>query len=474
MELFLVKPNEMIEIPTESITWSGQRYQAARKIEANIFYASTGGHGITRVEDGDTVLFKWQGTELFRGTIFNRTQSKSGMLILTAYDMLQYLLLNKDIYFFSKKRLDEILLRICKDFEIPYNVFPNTKHVLPSLPFDSETALYDIALKALVETHKAIKRKFHIDSRLGKVNLKELTEQSIQWVLEVGTNIVDYTYDTSIEETATKIKLVSGDEKQVTAIVTDEDGKKKFGVLQYFEKVSDDLTQAQLNEKAKTTLDKKKGIQKKLDIEALGITDVTSGNAVYVIISDIGVKRTYFIDQDTHSFQGNSHTMSVQLIETNDLPDIPEEKIASTKSDSSKSNSTISQSTSTKATEVVKLAQSYIGKLRYNFGGKNIAGGSGDCSGFTYFIFNKIGVNLGHGTATQIGKGSKIAKSEARTGDLVFFKGTIPSRGKNSVSHVGVVTKPGYCVSLASSGCKEHSYTSGYWRDHFMQINRVL
>lgn len=136
-------------------------------------------------------------------------------------------------------------------------------------------------------------------------------------------------------------------------------------------------------------------------------------------------------------------------------------------------------STSVKATgkrqEVVNIARSYIGKLTYLWGIKTIEKSrGGDCSGFTYFVYKKIGVDLGHGTMTQITRGKKIATSAAQPGDLVFFKGTIKSRGPNVVSHVGVVTTPGMCVSLASSGCKEHSYTTGYWGGKFMQINRVL
>lgn len=123
---------------------------------------------------------------------------------------------------------------------------------------------------------------------------------------------------------------------------------------------------------------------------------------------------------------------------------------------------------------VVDIAKSFKGKLSYSWGGKTITNGKGDCSGFTAYVFKKVGVSLGHGTATQIKRGKRVNKSQAQPGDLVFFKGTIKERGPNAVSHVGIVTKPGTCVSLASSGCKEHSYESGYWGQHFMEIRNVL
>ncbi|WP_405390507.1 NlpC/P60 family protein [Peribacillus simplex] len=124
-----------------------------------------------------------------------------------------------------------------------------------------------------------------------------------------------------------------------------------------------------------------------------------------------------------------------------------------------------------KAANVVRLARSFKGQIRYVFGGKSIVNGTGDCSGFTYYVFNRaIGMNIGHGTSTQIRKGRQVSKASAQAGDLVFFKGTY----RAGVSHVGIVTRPGYCMSLASSGCKEHSYTTGYWGSHYMEIRRVL
>ncbi|MGE8207686.1 XkdQ/YqbQ family protein [Heyndrickxia sp. NPDC080065] len=338
IELFLVKPNEMVEIPTESITWSGRRYQAARKIEANILYTKKNGHQYTKVSEGDTVLFKWQGKEVFRGTVFNRSRTKSGMLSVVAYDMLQYLILNRDVYVFTKKRADEILKRICKDFQIPYSAIANTKQVLKSLVFKNETSLYDMVLKALIETHKQTNSKFQLWSSKGKLHLREWPNSTNQWVLETGVNIIDYTYSTSIDDTATRVKLVGEKEVEVikvikgkkksrtkkvkekrpiSAIVTDQDGKKKYGVLQYFEHVSGNINQAQLNDRAKKRLSKKKGVKRELELEALGIADIISGVPVYVIEKDLGISKTFFVDEDTHMFQGKQHSMTVKLIEKN-------------------------------------------------------------------------------------------------------------------------------------------------------------
>ncbi|WP_438823137.1 XkdQ/YqbQ family protein [Peribacillus butanolivorans] len=135
------------------------------------------------------------------------------------------------------------------------------------------------------------------------------------------------------------------------------------------------------------------------------------------------------------------------------------------------SNAEAGSATLDKAASVVKLARSFKGQIRYVFGGKSITNGTGDCSGFTYYVYKKaIGKDIGQGTSAQVRKGKQVSKASAQAGDLVFFQGTY----RSGVSHVGIVTRPGFCVSLASSGCKEHSYTTGYWGSHYMEIRRVL
>lgn len=107
---------------------------------------------------------------------------------------------------------------------------------------------------------------------------------------------------------------------------------------------------------------------------------------------------------------------------------------------------------------VIKAACSLVGKVNYFWGGKSAAIGwdsewgklklvtaegsrsSGsmrpfglDCSGFVTWSFINSGFNasaIGHGTQSQVAKGTRISLSSAQPGDLAFF---------NDVSHVGIV-----------------------------------
>jgi hypothetical protein len=153
--------------------------------------------------------------------------------------------------------------------------------------------------------------------------LKEVKPIENQWVLETGVNIIDYSYSTSIEETATQVKMVSGDEENpITVTVTDNAGRRKYGVLQYFERVTDKVNKNKLTSMGRNTLNKKKGVQKTFEIDALGIDEVVSGMPIYVIETDLNEKGTFYVDTDTHYFSGERHDMKLKLIEENTLPEV--------------------------------------------------------------------------------------------------------------------------------------------------------
>ncbi|MFO6495034.1 MULTISPECIES: XkdQ/YqbQ family protein [Bacillus] len=321
IELFVIKESEWYELVTESVSLEGQRFQAPRSIEAQIVIKQ-GTQQYYSVQEGDTVLFKWKGKELFRGIVFSRVP-KEYTMTFKAYDMLQYLVKNQDVYVFSNKSADDIVKRIASDFQIPKGQIAETGHTIKTLVFKDNTSLYDIILKALKETKKQTGRQYQLYSEKGRLCLRAWPDPEEVWVLETGVNITDYSYSTSIEETATRVKLrKQKDNKTYTAAASDEAAMKKFGVLQYTETVSDDINQAQLRDRAKRLQAEKKGVKKELkSIQAIGIPEIQSGLPVYISIPEAGVKQTYWVDKDKHHFSGTKHIMTIDVVANNHLPE---------------------------------------------------------------------------------------------------------------------------------------------------------
>lgn len=330
IELFAIRSGTMYELVTESVTLQGQRYQAPRSIQANII-TKQGSQTYYRVSEGDTVLFKWKGKELFRGIVFSRTPVE-GKLTFTAYDMLQYLVKNQDVYVFSNQRADQILRRIGADFQIPMTSIANTGHVMKSLVFKNDTSLYDIILKALKETKRQTGRNYQIYSAKGKMGLRAWPDPEDVWVIESGVNLIGYQYSTSIEETATRVKMRTsvdeqsknkkkGSKSDIVVIEQDKAGQSQYGILQHVETVTGQINQPQLQKRAKVRLAEKKGVKQEVkSIQALGIPELQSGLPIYLKIPEFNIKKTYWIDQDKHEFNGVKHTMTIDVVEKNSMP----------------------------------------------------------------------------------------------------------------------------------------------------------
>lgn len=317
----MVRSNGTFQLPVQSVEWSGEKLAAPRTLTATILSTQRGLHQKQPVNLGNQLIFRWKGEELFRGTIFARDRTRDGSLTLTAHDELIYLTQNTDSYVFTGKTLGEVVRRICTDFEIPIGTIADTPHRF-SRTFEGQS-LFDIILTFLSLTYKQTGVKYYIYASKGKVNLVKRVDLAQKWVIEDGANLIGYSFAESLDDTATRVKLVAGEAKNtITAKVDAEWLQQFYGVLQHYEQVTETLNKAQLMERAVQTIKAKAKPGETFSVEALGIPDAISGGAVYVIVKELGVHRAFYIDQDTHSFQSNTHTMSLTLTRTDDLPEI--------------------------------------------------------------------------------------------------------------------------------------------------------
>lgn len=82
---------------------------------------------------------------------------------------------------------------------------------------------------------------------------------------------------------------------------------------------------------------------------------------------------------------------------------------------------------------LIKEAKTHIGK-KYVWASKGP--NTFDCSGFTSYIYKKVGYNISGSSRSQYKLGCSIDKHDLLPGDLVFFSSP---RRKRGVGHVGMV-----------------------------------
>lgn len=321
------KSSMRLDPVVKSVKWSGDIKQAARRLDIEISNTADAKKQLFTIEKGHEIQFMKNGEELFRGIIFSDSINASGQMSITAYDENIYLTKNKDTKIFRNVTAATIVKRLCNDFGIPAGQIDDTGYVIAKLILRDKT-LYDMMITALTITEKQTGQRFFITSKAGKLQLLARKEQKVKWMLENGTNIIDASYSQSIEEMRTQVKVMGGDDKKkpIIAMVKNDELIKRFGTMQHLESVDSDMTKSQMEQRAKQLLKDLGTIHDEAKVDAIGISDVTAGMAVYVKESMTGIIGGYYITTDDHSFENGKHTMSLSLSATDDLPELEYEE----------------------------------------------------------------------------------------------------------------------------------------------------
>ena len=113
---------------------------------------------------------------------------------------------------------------------------------------------------------------------------------------------------------------------------------------------------------------------------------------------------------------------------------------------------------------VVGIAMQYLG-IPYQWGGESPSTGF-DCSGFTYYVFSRVGVSLPRTVSTQYAVGVGVSRSQLQAGDLVFF---------NGLGHVGIYIGGNQFIHSPHTGdVVKISAMTGYYSSTYVGARRIL
>lgn len=288
--------------------WSTKRTGSPASVEltviANDSVAWDHG-GIVAVKDGNTGIFY--------GYVFKLSRTESGEITVTAYDQTRYLK-NKDTYVFEGKRADQIAAKIAADFQIKTGALANTGYVIPSMVEDNQT-LFDIILKALDMTLVNTGKMFYLWDDFGSLRISDVADSKLDLFIGDSSLATGYTFSSDIDsDTYNKIKLVKDNKetgKRDVYIFQDSNSMKFWGILQNFEKVDENLNEAQIKERGNMMIELYNRPKRSFEVSALSDLSVRAGRALFIGIAEIGVKQFFIVDEASHDLI--KQTMSLKL-----------------------------------------------------------------------------------------------------------------------------------------------------------------
>lgn len=274
---------------------------------------------VINFQEGNPVIFKAYGKEVFYGFVFAKERDKEGIIKVTAYDQLRYLK-NKDTYVYKNKKASDVVKMIASDFYLQTGIVADTGHVIAQRVEDNKT-LFDIILNALDLTLVGKKKLYVLYDEFGKLTLQDAEQMKLPGDLIVGDNRAqNFSYKTDIDiDTYNKIKLVKDNKKsgkRDVYITQDSKNIHAWGVLQYYEKINDN-SKTDIKSKAEALLSLRNKKGRSLQVkDNIGDIRVRAGTSVLILLEDIGdisVKQYMLIEKCKHAFKNDEHFMTLSL-----------------------------------------------------------------------------------------------------------------------------------------------------------------
>ena len=224
---------------------------------------------------------------------------------------------NKDTYVFTGQTATAITQQIAADFGVKVGALEDTGYAIPSMVEDGQT-LFDIILKALDLTLINTGKMYYLWDDFGALRISDVAKSAIALTVGDESLATGYSYQSDIDgDTANKIKLVRDNKetgKRDVWIVMDSSTQKRWGILQHYDKVAEELNSAQVAAMADSLLKLKNRPKKSLSVNGLSDLSIRAGRSLFIDISGLGVSGWYIVDECTHDLIKETMTLKVVIV----------------------------------------------------------------------------------------------------------------------------------------------------------------
>lgn len=300
---------DVSDLITEA-TWKTSRIGKPGSFEFTILQASN-----YMINNGDIVRAKVDGKPLFYGYVFAVGRSQEGIIKVKAYDQIRYLSAS-DTYVIKNMTAAELVKKIAGDFGLKCGNIVDTKYKIPAMVEDNQK-LIDITCKAFDYTTINTGSIYNFYDDFGYLTVKNIKDMKLDIIIGDDSLMTDFSFEKSIDDdTYNRIKLVQDNKKtkkRDVYIAQDSANIAKWGRLQYYQKVDENQNAAQIKQLLDQLAKLKNRETKSLKLEALGDPSVRAGCYVPILIEELSINQLYLIDECSHKFSGDDHTISLEL-----------------------------------------------------------------------------------------------------------------------------------------------------------------
>ena len=259
--------------------------------------------------EGDLIELSVGGQGCFVGYIFSVSENQHECTI-QAYDQLRYFMF-KDSYVFSQKTVGDIVETIAKDMGLSIGDIYKGSYSMDLVAEDKK--LLDVIQKAILMERENTGTELILLDDLGEITLTEKEQLVLDVILSPDSLLERYRYQQSINtDTFNRVKLARKSKNKGSRIVTiqQQEGKiQEWGTLQYYEKVDEKLTTAQVQAMAQAILSQKARPTKQMILNAIGEPLCRAGYTVSVETDAMSGRCC--IERAIHTWRGATYRMEL-------------------------------------------------------------------------------------------------------------------------------------------------------------------
>ena len=440
-----------------NVTWSGDYKSCARKLEFSLI-SSPMDKNIPKIDIPlmSMILFYEDNKELFRGFVYEREKSSDNSISFLCYDYCAKLNDIKVSYNIKNETASSIFNKVLSEYGLSKGDIVGA--TTPISKVFLGVTIYDMVMSAYTEEAKKTGKKYMIYTKGDKFCSSEKGNVKLNLSFEEGKNILSSNFKESVSNMVNKVLIVDDNGNKVSEVKNDE-WLKTYGLFQEVYKKEENKD---ANVEAKAMLS---DINQSCSLSGFGDTTCITGYGVQVKGTYTGLVGLFYIDSDTHTWEGGNYTIDLELNFKNIMNEVSAGQDEQKETSSSSSDSSSSSSNST-GEKLVNLAKSKLGcKYVYGATGPNTF----DCSGLTQWCHKQLGITIPRTSLDQSKSGKLVNKSDLQPGDLIFWKTT-----SAPVGHVGMYVGNGQFIHAPnkSKPVKYDSLDNSYYKSRYVCARR--